>query len=145
MINFIVEKRKVRWKNMSCSGCKGSLENDLAQTNRHPCFSADAHHKYARMHLPVAPMCNISCNYCNRKFDCVHESRPGVTSEILSPQEALRKFHKVKAAMPNLSVIGIAGPGDALANWQETREAIARIKAEDNSMIFCLSTMSLAA
>jgi nitrogen fixation protein NifB len=95
------------------------------------------------MHLPVAPMCNISCNYCNRKFDCVNESRPGVTSEILSPQEALRKFHKVKAAMPNLSVIGIAGPGDALANWQETREAIARIKAEDNSMIFCLSTNGL--
>ncbi|MCE5285832.1 MAG: nitrogenase cofactor biosynthesis protein NifB [Pelosinus sp.] len=130
---------------MSCSGCKGNPEigNHLVQTNRHPCYSADAHHKYARMHLPVAPMCNISCNYCNRKFDCVNESRPGVTSEILSPEEALQKFHKVKAAIPNLSVIGIAGPGDALANWPKTREAIVRIKAEDDSMIFCLSTNGL--
>lgn len=129
---------------MSCIGCKGSFENtDLSQTNRHPCYSADAHHKFARMHLPVAPMCNISCNYCNRKFDCVNESRPGVTSEILTPEEALAKFHKVKAAIPNLSVIGIAGPGDALANWAQTKEAISLIKDADESMIFCLSTNGL--
>ena len=49
---------------------------------KHPCFNEESKGKYARVHLPVAPKCNIQCNYCNRKYDCVNESRPGVTSEI---------------------------------------------------------------
>lgn len=112
-------------------------------TDKHPCFSNQAQHQYARMHLPVAPRCNISCNYCSRKFDCANESRPGVTSEVLSPAEALDKFSRVKAAIPNLSVVGIAGPGDALADWQETRETIELIKKADPSMLICLSTNGL--
>ncbi len=112
-------------------------------TDKHPCFSAQAQHQYARMHLPVAPRCNISCNYCSRKFDCVNESRPGVTSEILSPLEAKEKFEQVKAAIPNLSVVGIAGPGDALANWEETRETIELIKQVDPDIMVCLSTNGL--
>lgn len=112
-------------------------------TDKHPCFSANAQHQYARMHLPVAPRCNISCNYCSRKFDCVNESRPGVTSEVLSAVEAKEKFERVKAEIPNLSVVGIAGPGDALANWDETRETIELIKQADPGMIFCLSTNGL--
>ena len=49
---------------------------------KHPCFDAGARHEHARVHLPVAPECNIQCNYCNRKYDCVNESRPGVTSSV---------------------------------------------------------------
>lgn len=113
------------------------------KTSKHPCYSAEAHTKYARMHLPVAPACNIQCNYCNRKFDCVHESRPGVTSEILTPAEALLKFSWVKEQIEQLSVVGIAGPGDALANWPETKKAIELIKAIDPEMTFCLSTNGL--
>lgn len=113
------------------------------KTSKHPCYSAEAHTKYARMHLPVAPACNIQCNYCNRKFDCVHESRPGVTSEILTPAEALLKFSWVKEQIEQLSVVGIAGPGDALANWPDTKKAIELIKAIDPEMTFCLSTNGL--
>jgi len=29
----------------------------------HPCYSEEAHHYFARMHLAVAPACNIKCNY----------------------------------------------------------------------------------
>jgi len=113
------------------------------EESKHPCYNADAHHKYARMHLPVAPQCNISCNYCNRKFDCVNESRPGVTSEVLTPELASQKFSWVKENIENLSVVGIAGPGDALANWDVTRKSIELIKAKDNEIIFCLSTNGL--
>lgn len=113
------------------------------KTSKHPCYSAEAHTKYARMHLPVAPACNIQCNYCNRKFDCVHESRPGVTSEILTPAEALLKFSWVKEQIKQLSVVGIAGPGDALANWPNTKKAIELIEAIDPEMTFCLSTNGL--
>lgn len=111
------------------------------KTKSHPCFSGGCQN--ARMHLPVAPACNISCNYCNRKFDCVSESRPGVTSEILSPKQALEKFLKVKARLNNLKVIGIAGPGDALANFEATKKTFELIKKADPNITFCLSTNGL--
>lgn len=124
--------------------CSGTISADvLEKTNQHPCYSADAHHKYARMHLPVAPRCNIQCNYCNRKFDCVNESRPGVTSEVLTPDFARDKFIWVKEEIKNLSVVGIAGPGDALADWPLTKQTIENIKAINPDIIFCLSTNGL--
>ncbi|OPY56168.1 MAG: FeMo cofactor biosynthesis protein NifB [Pelotomaculum sp. PtaU1.Bin035] len=123
---------------MDC--CNISLSE---QTGRHPCYSFDAHLKFARMHLPVAPLCNISCNYCNRKFDCLNESRLGVTSEVLSPESAAQKYDFVKKKIHNLSVAGIAGPGDALANWQESRRTIELIRQSDPDVLFCLSTNGL--
>lgn len=124
--------------------CSGTLSVDtLERTNKHPCYSADAHHKYARMHLPVAPRCNVQCNYCNRKFDCVNESRPGVTSEVLTPALASDKFVWVKGEIEHLSVVGIAGPGDALADWPSTKETIENIRAIDQTITFCLSTNGL--
>ena len=128
----------------TCTTGEGVVPGELMrQTDRHPCFSFGAHHKYARMHLPVAPACNISCNYCNCKYDCVNESRPGVTSELLTPYAALEKFRLVREKLANLSVVGIAGPGDALANWNATRETIKLIKQSDPDIIFCLSTNGL--
>ncbi|MCI1969077.1 MAG: radical SAM protein, partial [Clostridium luticellarii] len=93
----------------------------------HPCFG-DNSHKFARMHIPVAPECNISCNYCSRKYDCANESRPGVTSGMLSPEEALQKFKAVKSKIKNLTVVGIAGPGDALANFDEVKKSLELIR-----------------
>ena len=112
------------------------------KTKDHPCFTAGAC-KVARMHIPVAPACNIQCNYCNRKYDCQNESRPGVTSEILSPEEAVKKFLKVKEKLGNVKVVGIAGPGDALANFENTKRSIELIRKEDPEIIICLSTNGL--
>lgn len=124
---------------------------NILKTITHPCYSSKAQHKYARIHLPVAPACNISCNYCSRDFDCVNESRPGVTSEVLTPEAALARFQIVRDKLHNLTVVGIAGPGDALANWDETKRTLALILQDedrhrvDNSMDmnFCLSTNGL--
>lgn len=127
-------------KNEEISGLPDGLRE---KTEKHPCYSFEAQHQYARMHLPVAPACNISCNYCNRRFDCVNESRPGVTSEILTPEAARDKFLRVKKEIPDLSVAGIAGPGDALANWKEVRKTMALIREADPEMVFCLSTNGL--
>ncbi|HSA07529.1 MAG TPA: nitrogenase cofactor biosynthesis protein NifB [Candidatus Gastranaerophilales bacterium] len=115
----------------------------MEKNKTHPCFSESGHLKYARMHLPVAPECNIQCNYCNRKFDCLNESRPGVTSEILTPQQAFEKFVLVKQKISDLSVIGFAGPGDALENFDKIKETVALIKQNDPDIIFCLSTNGL--
>ncbi len=117
-------------------------ESLMDSLRTHPCFNEDAHKSFARMHLPVAPNCNIQCNYCNRKFDCCNESRPGVTSEVLSPEEAMEKIAVVKERIPNLSVIAIAGPGDPLAN-ESTLRTIRLVKEGYSEMSLCISTNGL--
>lgn len=117
-------------------------ESLMDSLRTHPCFNEDAHKSFARMHLPVAPNCNIQCNYCNRKFDCCNESRPGVTSEVLSPEEAMEKIAVVKERIPNLSVIAIAGPGDPLAN-ESTLRTIRLVKEGYPEMSLCISTNGL--
>lgn len=112
------------------------------KTKTHPCFSGCAGN-YARIHLPVAKKCNIQCNYCLRKFDCPNESRPGVTTQVLTPEKALEKYFQVKAVMPNLKVVGIAGPGDALAEFENTKKTLGLIRQEDPEVTFCLSTNGL--
>lgn len=108
----------------------------------HPCYSEQAHHHFARMHAAVAPACNIQCNYCNRKYDCANESRPGVVSEVLTPEQAVRKTLAV-GAIPQLSVLGIAGPGDPLANPARTSQPpMLAEKAPDIKL--CVSTNGLA-
>lgn len=115
----------------------------LKALSEHPCYNEEAHRKFARMHIPVAPRCNIQCNYCNRKFDCCNESRPGVTSEILSPMDAALKVRAVREKVPELRVIGIAGPGDPLAN-EETFESIQLITEDFPDLTMCVSTNGLA-
>lgn len=118
-------------------------QSQLQKVAQHPCYSNDAHHKYARMHLAVAPACNIQCNYCNRKYDCANESRPGVVSELLSPEQALLKAQAVAQSIPQLSVIGIAGPGDPLANPERTFKTLALIRDAMPDIKLCLSTNGL--
>ncbi|UGV41937.1 nitrogenase cofactor biosynthesis protein NifB [Methanococcoides orientis] len=115
----------------------------MRKISEHPCYNKDAQHKYGRIHLAVAPKCNIQCNYCDRKFDCVNESRPGVTSEVLTPQEALEKTRNVLKDYPFIKVVAVAGPGDPLAN-DETFEALELIKNEFPDVTLCLSTNGLA-
>jgi nitrogen fixation protein NifB len=113
-----------------------------AMLETHPCYNECAHRKFARMHLPIAPKCNIQCNFCNRKYDCTNESRPGVTSEVLTPEQAVEKVRFVKSKVPYLSVIGIAGPGDPLAN-EETFRTLELVGKEFPEMTLCLSTNGL--
>ena len=110
--------------------------------SEHPCYSAQAH-QFARIHLPVAPACNIQCNYCNRKFDCSNESRPGVVSKLLSPAQAFIRYATVQKHMPNLRVVGIAGPGDALANPNSTFSTLNAIHKENPDVQLCISTNGL--
>ena len=138
----------------NCTFGGGCAEADLpvrplpadvaARVRNHPCYSQEAHHHFARMHVAVAPACNLQCHYCNRKYDCANESRPGVVSERLTPDEALRKILAVAAELPQLSVVGIAGPGDPLANPGPTFEVLERVRREAPDLTLCLSTNGLA-
>jgi nitrogenase molybdenum-iron protein alpha/beta subunit/MoaA/NifB/PqqE/SkfB family radical SAM enzyme len=114
----------------------------VSKAPAHPCFDERACHN-ARVHLPVAPQCNVQCSYCLRDFDCANESRPGVASKVLTPAEAFERYKTLKGTIENLTVVGIAGPGDALANFEETRETLRLIREFDPDVTFCISTNGL--
>lgn len=61
-----------------------------ADLDNHPCFNKKASASYGRVHLPVAPHCNIQCNFCNRIYDCANENRPGVTAKVQTPDESVK-------------------------------------------------------
>ena len=132
---------------MSCCSsnpAENFMPEDIQQKiHNHPCYSEGAHHHYARIHVAVAPACNIQCNYCNRKYDCSNESRPGVTSERLTPEEAAKKVMFVGGEVQRLSVLGIAGPGDALANPKKTFETFELVRDKAPDLKLCLSTNGL--
>jgi nitrogen fixation protein NifB len=109
----------------------------------HPCFSEGAKHTVARIHLPVAPKCNIQCNFCNRDFDCVNESRPGVTSTLLTPPQASEYLDEVMKKIPDIGVIGIAGPGDPFANTYETVETFRLVRGKYSNIHLCVATNGL--
>lgn len=109
----------------------------------HPCFNPKACTTHGRVHLPVAPRCNIQCNFCDRKFDCVNETRPGVTSAILKPFQAMEYLKGVMEAKKNISVVGIAGPGDPFANPEETLTTLEMVRKAYPDMLLCLATNGL--
>lgn len=113
--------------------------SDTAFT-KHPCFNPEAKGKYGRVHLPVAPKCNIKCNFCDRKYDCVNESRPGVTSNILTPVQAGLYMEKVLEKEPRITVAGIAGPGDPFANGPETMATLRNISRNHPQILLCVSS-----
>jgi len=127
------------------SAGQGDLPTEIwEKVKNHPCYSEEAHHHYARMHVAVAPACNIQCNYCNRKYDCANESRPGVVSEKLTPEQAAKKVVAVASTIPQMTVLGIAGPGDPLANPEKTFRTFELISETAPDIKLCLSTNGLA-
>jgi nitrogen fixation protein NifB len=112
-------------------------------TDRHPCFNVKVKGECGRVHLPVAPKCNIMCNYCNRKYDCVNESRPGVTSSVLKPAQAIAYLTRVLEKEPRITVAGIAGPGDPFANPEATMATIRLIRQRFPELLLCLATNGL--
>ncbi len=116
------------------------MARDLTQ---HPCFNDQVRHRRGRIHLPVAPRCNIQCHFCNRQYDCVNETRPGVTSAVLSPHQAFWYLEKALEKDPRLAVVGIAGPGDPFANPSETMTTLRLVRDNFPDMLLCVATNGL--
>jgi len=95
------------------------------------------------VHLPVAPRCNIHCNYCDRRVsDCYHTFRPGVSARIINAAEAVELVRRAIESEPRIRVAGIAGPGEPLAN-AATFAALQAIHERFPDLILCLSTNGL--
>ncbi|NWF60403.1 MAG: nitrogenase cofactor biosynthesis protein NifB [Fischerella sp.] len=148
LITSSITEPTIQAKSGGCGGCSSSTTVEMDEKlqeriAKHPCYSEEAHHHYARMHVAVAPACNIQCNYCNRKYDCANESRPGVVSELLTPEEAAHKVLVIAGKIPQMTVLGIAGPGDPLANPDKTFRTFELIAEKAPDIKLCLSTNGL--
>ncbi|SCG86057.1 radical SAM protein [Methanobacterium congolense] len=116
-------------------------ESKFAHITRvHPCFNEKMHDKVGRIHVPIAPKCNIQCGFCTREINKC-EQRPGVASRVMTVDEAVKHVRKVTSEMP-IAVVGVAGPGDALFN-EATFEFFKRMDEEFPELIKCMSTNGL--
>jgi len=149
--DIVITKNTVTQQKSDSCGCSSTSTSTATTLDermrdriaKHPCYSEEAHHHYARMHVAVAPACNIQCNFCNRKYDCANESRPGVVSELLTPEEAAHKVLVIAGKIPQMTVLGIAGPGDPLANPEKTFRTFELIADKAPDIKLCLSTNGL--
>jgi len=110
-------------------------------TNLHPCFGKGPNLNKGRIHIPVSPTCNIQCAFCNRTRND-YEKRPGVTQEIIDPDTAVEIVDKALQICPEITVAGIAGPGDTLASPYAI-ETFKKIREKHPELINCLSTNGL--
>lgn len=111
--------------------------------SKHPCFNGHSKSNCARIHLPIAAKCNVQCNFCNRKYDCANESRPGVTTKLLTPQQAADYFSAALKKEPRIAVAGIAGPGDPFAEPQLTLETLRLVRERHPGVILCVASNGL--
>lgn len=116
---------------------------DKVDSTRHPCFNEKARFRWGRLHLPIAADCNIQCNFCNRKYHCLNEARPGVTSFLLDPESALSYVDSVLARRKDISVIGVAGPGDPFSHPDITLGVLKQIHLRYPQLCLCVSTNGL--
>jgi nitrogen fixation protein NifB len=109
----------------------------------HPCYNPSAAANHSRIHLPIAPSCNIQCKFCNRAYDCPNESRPGVTSAILSPHQAVYYLEKATEQNGPFAVVGIAGPGDPFSEADLTIETFELIRKKYPDITLCVASNGL--
>jgi nitrogen fixation protein NifB len=107
----------------------------------HPCLGAGANSRFGRLHLPVSPACNIQCRFCSRAFNKT-ENRPGVSDGLLKPEDAVAYVGKALELCPEITVAGIAGPGDTLATGHAL-QTFRLVHEAYPELINCLSTNGL--
>lgn len=109
---------------------------------RHPCFNNYDFHS-AVIHLPIAAESNIAYKE-NLFFDnFLKDPCNGVSTLLLTPDEAIERFVEVRKGLPNLSVAAIAGPGEALADFDSVKNVFLRIRQLHPEIVLCLSTNGL--
>lgn len=107
---------------------------------KHPCFDEKARFKWGRIHLPIAPDCNIQCNFCNRKYHCINESRPGVTRFLLDDRDVEIYLRHILKTRNDISVVGIAGPGDPFSEPDKTLKVLNLVHNNYPHLLLCIST-----
>ncbi len=108
----------------------------------HPCFDENAHFHVGRVHLPVAPKCNIKCRYCEAGICSDVVGVPGAALKIMPTSEVVSTVKNAIKTDPRNKIVAIAGPGDSLANDQ-TFETLTLVKNHFPELKTCLCTNGL--
>jgi len=67
-----------------------------------------------------------------------------VTSVVLSPRQAAAYLDGLVARRQDVAVVGIAGPGDPMANPDATLETLRLVRAHHPNLLLCLASNGLA-
>ena len=114
----------------------------MEQPRCHPCFYGTCHGAAGRLHLPVSPDCNIRCRFCRRGVDDGQGNGPGLTRSVLPVTKVAETVRRALLLCPELAVVGVAGPGDALAGDQAI-ETFKIVREHFPQLMTCLSTNGL--
>jgi len=119
------------------------MEAASQRLKTHPCFDANGHAKHAgRLHLPVSPDCNLRCLFCKRGVDSGELAAPGRARGILPIDKVAETVKRALTICPGITVIGVAGPGDSLAD-DNALKALKIVKQAHPDLFTCLSTNGL--
>lgn len=110
---------------------------------QHPCYNPETAKTIGRVHLPVAVKCNMQCNYCNRDYSCVNESRPGVCSTILKSSDIKTYMEAVLRKHPEINIVGVAGPAEPLADLEIFKQTYFQLNKYFPQLKTCLATNGL--
>ena len=111
----------------------------MLDTHRLPCVQVGQRYQ-AALHLPVAPLCNVQCGYCQSGGDCVHHSPRGSTTRLLTPQQATSYALESIRREPRISCVGVSGPGDPLASADATLTTFSLLRPAVGDMPFFVVT-----
>jgi nitrogen fixation protein NifB len=68
--------------------------------------------------------------------------RPGVAASLVKSEDSLKVVERARRVCPELTVVGVAGPGDPLAT-DHALTALRLVRERFPDLIFCLSTNGL--
>lgn len=105
----------------------------------HPCWSQFRIDLWERIHLPIAPLCNVHCSFCDHATNTCHTFGPGGCERLLGEDDAWRVLQREARSRRNLHIIGISGPGEPLYNAQ-VFSFLERVQKARMDFKICLST-----
>ncbi|MDP4094914.1 MAG: radical SAM protein [Bacillota bacterium] len=95
---------------------------------------------FDEINLPVAPVCNMMCNFCSKSCDCTaNGNNPEYLSRNMTPRQAVNWVENVAGKNQRARVIKISGPCEPLYNYQ-TFEVLKRLAGHSQDYILSVST-----
>ena len=107
----------------------------MSDAHPHPCLAADARASAGRIHLPVAVRSTT-----RRRF-----GEPEAPGRVLSPREATQWLDRVLAEGAAISMVGVTGPGEPLAEPGPTFETLRAVRETHPALALTLATNGLSA
>lgn len=106
----------------------------------HPCWARHRNNLWERIHLPVAPRCNVKCFFCDHNMGAsCHLPKPGRANKIMTVEQALNVLRRELSNRPDLRIVAVSGPGEPLYN-PEFYELMRAVKDIDSTLKLCVST-----